>query len=262
VRRPAHRGRGKPASQKDANRAHAQLRSPGERANAQLKNWHILRKLRCCPWRAGQIAKAIHVLQSARSLDENAHCLERRADIRAPGEGHPPRTPKVIAGSAPVDRRRMSHEDHTIECLEGRGMSRFVLNLIPADPAWVPSRDVAERALLVFQRRVPAATDVSIEFFGGIQFVDQGSSFETVSCRQCGEPLDLAWWSAQMDAAWSPEASRFANLQVVTPCCAATSSLNDLDYDRPAGFASFRLSAGNPAPGRPAQHVRCIPCRS
>jgi hypothetical protein len=37
---------------------------PGpERANAQLKAWHILRKLRCCPWRVGQLAKAIHVLQ-------------------------------------------------------------------------------------------------------------------------------------------------------------------------------------------------------
>jgi hypothetical protein len=59
-----YRGRGKPASQKDANRAHAQLRSPAERANAQLKTWHILRKLRCCPWRAGQLAKAIHVLQT------------------------------------------------------------------------------------------------------------------------------------------------------------------------------------------------------
>jgi hypothetical protein len=28
-----------------------------------LKSWRILRKLRCCPWRAGQLAKAIHVLQ-------------------------------------------------------------------------------------------------------------------------------------------------------------------------------------------------------
>jgi hypothetical protein len=63
VRTP-YRGRNKPASQKDANRAHAQLRSPGERANAQLKTWRILRKLRCCPWRAGQLAKAIHVLQA------------------------------------------------------------------------------------------------------------------------------------------------------------------------------------------------------
>jgi hypothetical protein len=59
-----YRGKNKPASQKAANRAHAQLRSPAERANAQLKTWHILRKLRCCPWRAGQLAKAIHVLQT------------------------------------------------------------------------------------------------------------------------------------------------------------------------------------------------------
>jgi hypothetical protein len=59
-----YRGKNKPESQKDANRAHARLRAPGERANAQLKTWKILRKLRCCPWRAGQLAKAIHVLQT------------------------------------------------------------------------------------------------------------------------------------------------------------------------------------------------------
>src|ERR1051326_6000195 len=59
-----YRGRNKPASQKAANSAHAKLRAPAERANAQLKTWHILRKLRCCPWRAGQIAKAVHVLQT------------------------------------------------------------------------------------------------------------------------------------------------------------------------------------------------------
>jgi hypothetical protein len=56
-------GKNKPQSQKQANRAHGRLRAPGERANAQLKTWRILRKLRCCPWRAGQLAKAIHVLQ-------------------------------------------------------------------------------------------------------------------------------------------------------------------------------------------------------
>jgi hypothetical protein len=56
-------GKNKPDSQKQANKAHAKLRAPGERANAQLKTWKILRKLRCCPWRAGQLAKANHVLQ-------------------------------------------------------------------------------------------------------------------------------------------------------------------------------------------------------
>jgi hypothetical protein len=59
-----YRGRNKPASQKDANRARARLRSPGERANPQLKTRHILRKLRCCPRKAGQLAKAGHVRQA------------------------------------------------------------------------------------------------------------------------------------------------------------------------------------------------------
>jgi len=69
-----YRGTNKPDSQKEANRAHARLRSPGERANAQLKTWRILRKLRCCPWRAGQLAKAIHVLQiREETQDEKVH---------------------------------------------------------------------------------------------------------------------------------------------------------------------------------------------
>jgi len=58
-----YKGRNKPEPQKEANRAHAKLRARGERANAQLKTWKILAKLRCCPWRAGKLAKAIHVLQ-------------------------------------------------------------------------------------------------------------------------------------------------------------------------------------------------------
>ena len=58
-----YKGKNKPEPQKEANRAHAKLRAPGERANAQLKTWKILTKLRCCPWRAGKLAKAIHALE-------------------------------------------------------------------------------------------------------------------------------------------------------------------------------------------------------
>jgi hypothetical protein len=57
------KGRSKHEPPKAANRAHAKLRALGERANAQLKVWKILTKLRCCPWRAGKLAKEIHVLQ-------------------------------------------------------------------------------------------------------------------------------------------------------------------------------------------------------
>jgi hypothetical protein len=58
-----YRGKNKPQSQKDADKAHAKLRAPGERTDAQIKSWRILRKLRCCPWRAGQLAKAVHALE-------------------------------------------------------------------------------------------------------------------------------------------------------------------------------------------------------
>jgi hypothetical protein len=36
-------------NQKDVNIAHARQRGPGERVNAELKNWRILRKIRSCP---------------------------------------------------------------------------------------------------------------------------------------------------------------------------------------------------------------------
>lgn len=61
------KGRGKPEWQKQANREHARLRGPGERTIAQLKNWDILRRLRCCPYRAGEIARAVLVLQHRES---------------------------------------------------------------------------------------------------------------------------------------------------------------------------------------------------
>lgn len=61
-----YKGKGKPAGQKQANRSHARLRGPGERANAQLKSWRILRRLRCSPSKAGHLVKAIAVLQNHR----------------------------------------------------------------------------------------------------------------------------------------------------------------------------------------------------
>ncbi|MEU9832582.1 transposase family protein [Streptosporangium sp. NPDC048047] len=59
-----YKGRNKPVSRKRANRSHARLRGPGERANAQLKSWRLLRRLRCSPSKAGHLCKAIAVLQN------------------------------------------------------------------------------------------------------------------------------------------------------------------------------------------------------
>ena len=50
------------AAQKEVNTAHARLRGPGERANAQLKNWKVLRKIRSSPNQAGPLINAIQTL--------------------------------------------------------------------------------------------------------------------------------------------------------------------------------------------------------
>lgn len=49
-------------NQKQINAAHARQRGPGERANAQLKSWKVLRRIRACPSRATALVQAITVL--------------------------------------------------------------------------------------------------------------------------------------------------------------------------------------------------------
>jgi hypothetical protein len=49
-------------NQKAVNSAHARQRGPGERANAQLKSWKVLRKIRCCSRRTTDLVKAVLVL--------------------------------------------------------------------------------------------------------------------------------------------------------------------------------------------------------
>ena len=49
-------------NQKDVNTAHARLRGPGERANAQLKSWKILRKIRSSPSGATTLVNAVQTL--------------------------------------------------------------------------------------------------------------------------------------------------------------------------------------------------------
>lgn len=49
-------------AQKEVNTAHARQRGPGERANAQLKSWKVLRKIRASPSRATVLVNAVQVL--------------------------------------------------------------------------------------------------------------------------------------------------------------------------------------------------------
>jgi hypothetical protein len=51
---------------------------------------HIVCKLRCCPWQAGQLAKPIHVLQIRETRGRNGLTVACRAQWRKPWSRTPP----------------------------------------------------------------------------------------------------------------------------------------------------------------------------
>jgi hypothetical protein len=59
------KGRGLPEQWRAVNRAHAKIRALGEQAMATLKNWRLLRKVRCCPHRITAIVAAVLTLHLA-----------------------------------------------------------------------------------------------------------------------------------------------------------------------------------------------------
>jgi len=60
-----------------------------------------------------------------------------------------------------------------------------------------------------------------------------------------GPPLaDVGeWWSMAMEVGHE---QHFKDLRVTTPCCALHTTLNDLEYSWPAGFARYTLEVLNP----------------
>jgi hypothetical protein len=120
------------------------------------------------------------------------------------------------------------------------------LRLIPTDPAWRPQADAVQRAVATLTALVPSADAVEAELYDGVTFIDQGTNFEKLSCPNCHAGLTMDWWADRMGDASD---ARFTRLDVTTPCCGTKTSLNDLDYDWPAGFACAELSVRNPQRG-------------
>ena len=124
-------------------------------------------------------------------------------------------------------------------------MSDNYLRVIPTVPDWSPEHARAAAALRMMQTLCPDG-DAEIRRYDEVTFIDQGGNFQHVRCPRCGTALENAWWSQAMDGAYQ---NRFVDLATVTPCCSDEVSLNELDYDWPAGFAQFELSVHNPNRG-------------
>jgi len=122
-------------------------------------------------------------------------------------------------------------------------MADHFLRIIPLDPGHVPDPESQERALALIRTLVPAAAELRAAVRDEIVFVDPGGNLESIACPRCGEQLSFAWWSDAMDTA---HALRFSDLVTEVPCCRARASLNDLEYEWPAGFARFVIEAREP----------------
>jgi len=86
-----HKGKNKPESQRGQPRPRPAVVT--RRANAPLKTRRILRKLRCRPWRAGQIAKAHPRIAGPRG---------KRRMKKAQSDTSPIITPLTTCGSVPA----------------------------------------------------------------------------------------------------------------------------------------------------------------
>jgi hypothetical protein len=97
----------------------------------------------------------------------------------------------------------------------------------------------------VLQRAVPLADDIASQVTPEVRFVDCGDNFETVRCPHCGADVG-EWWSVAMEMGHEQQ---FRDLRATTPCCGRHTSLNELVYSWPAGFARYSLEALNPGLG-------------
>jgi endogenous inhibitor of DNA gyrase (YacG/DUF329 family) len=122
-------------------------------------------------------------------------------------------------------------------------MSITILKLIPADPGFIPDTQAQEEVLHILQSIIAPTSMVHLFVRDNVHFVDQGQNWKHVLCPECGQAID-EWWTHAMDNA---QRENFQHLEVQVPCCGKKCSLNDLQYEWPAGFARFGIEVEQPA---------------
>ena len=124
-------------------------------------------------------------------------------------------------------------------------VSDSYIRLIPTSPTWEPvaaAADVATKYVAgLFAGPSDSVDEVAHEFYGEVTVIDSGVNTESAKCSSCGAAVDLAWVFEVI----GERAEDLSQLNVVLPNCGDASSLNDLEYDWPMGFASFEICVLN-----------------
>jgi hypothetical protein len=115
--------------------------------------------------------------------------------------------------------------------------------VIPVDPLAKPAQERIDEAFSLLQEFRPDAQDAELHVGDVPEFFYCGSNDQNVFCPFCEAVLDHDWWSNAMNRWWKSEDRRA--LSVETPCCHRKTTLNDLDYDAPQGFACVAMELMN-----------------
>jgi hypothetical protein len=122
-------------------------------------------------------------------------------------------------------------------------MSEHYLKLIPTEPTFVPNNESQLVAVEFMKSLFTGDCEIKIGVSSEIKFIDAGINFEKISCPNCKSELSSKWWSTEMEKAHQ---TNFNHLETETPCCKSRTTLNDLNYHFPQGFAKFIIAVRNP----------------
>ncbi len=123
------------------------------------------------------------------------------------------------------------------------------LTVIPTDPWWQPAEEAAERAAAVVAALLPdrdGGGEQEVTWHDTVEVVTCGQNLERIRCPGCGADLSMRWWGREVTLR---QEEGFTTLGAAPPCCGAETSLNDLVYDWPCGFARFEIDVLCPERG-------------
>ena len=121
-------------------------------------------------------------------------------------------------------------------------ISSSVLKIISTNPSYVPEKKQLDD-IKVFLAKLYKTENTEYVLTEAVEFVDQGGNFESVTCNLCGHNINIESWQNELDKA---SEKHFTDLIFITPCCKRKTSLNDLIYKSPAGFAKFVINISDP----------------
>lgn len=124
-------------------------------------------------------------------------------------------------------------------------MSTNLLILIPTEPTYRPESVGAKRAQALLNTYFSQPAEASVSLTEEVAFIATGGNLERIRCPYCQSVFEEQWWIAAMERAY--DETRFVDLTVRLPCCGQLSSLNDLHYEWPTGFACFQLHVRDPS---------------